>query len=108
MQLFGGSELEHFEVFRNLESGAPIAVATTSAEFNANSKDLSARFLDVHLTSSFPMKIYTIAIASTNLRSVTLPSLISVEFRHTYPTSFGDHGMTDLSPSSYAALATRI
>ena len=108
MQLFGGSELEHFEVFRNLESGSPIAVATTSAEFNGHSKDISARFLDVHLASSFPIKIYTIAIASTNLRSITLPSAISVEFRHTYPTSFSDHGMTDLSPSSYAALATRI
>ena len=86
----------------------PIAVATTSAEFNAHSKDISARFLEVHQASSFPIKIYTVAIPSTNLRSVTLPGSISVEFRHTYPTSFSDHGMNDLKPSSYAALATRI
>ena len=64
LQLFGESELEQFEIFRKLNSGDPIAVATTSASFSPHSKDSSLRVIQQDMTSNFPLNIATYAIDS--------------------------------------------
>ena len=65
LQLFGGSPTETFDVFRDLDSGQPVAVATTSAEFNGYSKDLSARVIESDIISNFPIRIRTVTIPSS-------------------------------------------
>lgn len=56
MQLFGGANnLEEFELFRDLDSGKPIAVGLIGAEFNPYKRDLSARLLRNDKLSNFPI-----------------------------------------------------
>lgn len=106
LQLFGGSSLETFNIFRDLDSGNPVAVATTSAEFNGYSKDLSARVIESDTISNFPIRIRTATISSADLSKKNMDFIdLTVKMDHTYPD---DYGMLDLSPSEYAKLANRI
>ena len=104
LQIFGGHGKETFDIFRDLDSGNPISVATTSAPFNAYSKDLSGRVLEVDLASNFPIKIETVVIPASSLDSEDGLD-ITAKFLHAYPDDFG---MLDLSPSEYARLVARI
>ena len=82
-----------------------MAVATTGSEFNAFSKDLGARLLEVDFASNFPVRIRSLAIAASQLDTEGDGSSIAVSWDHTYPD---DYGMLDLSPSEYSALVAKI
>ena len=60
----GGSSYDEieFEIFRELESGNPIAVASVAAEFSPYKKDPSAKFYQMHVNSNYPIKIETAAV----------------------------------------------
>ena len=58
-QLFGGTDIEHFELVRNQTSGTATSVITTSAGFNPFERDISARVIKSDLVSNFPIEIAT-------------------------------------------------
>ena len=98
LQLFGGAETEHFEVIRDLDSGNPVSVVTTSADFSPFRKDPSARLLKVDKLSNYPIEISTASISAAQVTSMQdASSEITVEYKLKYPTDFV--GMQDLSPS---------
>ena len=71
MQLFGSggsqSDTVEFEIFRELVSGNPIAMASIGAEFSPFKKDPSAKIYEVAKLSNFPIKIETIAVNAGKL-----------------------------------------
>ena len=103
LQLFGGAPLEGFDIHRDLDSGKPVAVGTTSAQFNVFSKDPSLRVLTIDKISNFPIEIKTWAISGDSIATATSSDKITAQAKHTYPT---DYNMLDLSPSEYDYLAT--
>ena len=106
----GGSSTDvgEFEIFRELESGDPVGVASVAAEFSPYKKDPSAKVYVMDVNSNYPMKIETAAVNMAAVPAVaSSPSSdIVVQFRHNYPDSYSE--MLDLSPSQFALLTQAI
>lgn len=102
----GGSSSDHvdFEIFRELESGNPIGIASVVGEFSPFKRDPSAKVYVNSKTLNYPMVIKTVSIDSNLPRDVRNPALdISVVWSYEYPGSFSDL-MLDLSPSQFSNL----
>mmetsp|Transcript_15962 Transcript_15962/g.21668 ORF Transcript_15962/g.21668 Transcript_15962/m.21668 type:complete len:148 (+) Transcript_15962:1401-1844(+) len=105
MQLFGGTDTEHFELVRDIETGVPTGVLTTSAGFNPFHGDVSARVLKTDLQSNYPIEIATYTVDRDVLGRQTQASDIKVKLKHKLPDLYS---MRDLSPSSYAKLSKQV
>ena len=76
-----------------------------SGSFSPFSKDISARVIKTDMISNYPIEISTYAVDSGSLGFNTVSSDLKVKRRHSYPSDFD---MEDLSPASYAQLATNV
>ena len=103
LQIFGGvdnessSSGEHFEIIRDLESGNPVGVITTSADFSPFRKDPSARLLEMDKASNFPIKISTASISAESISTMESKDDLTVVYKNAFPEDYTD--MLDLSPS---------
>ena len=106
----GGSSSDavEFEIFRELESGRPVGIASVAAEFSPYKKDPSAKVYQMDVNSNYPIKIETAAVNMGVVpATASSPSSdILVQFRHNYPDSYSQ--MQDLSPGQFALLTQAI
>ena len=107
----GGSSSDEvdFEIFRELESGNPIAIASIQSEFSPFKKDPSAKVYKMAKELNYPIKIETVGTNVASWPAVpNSPSTdIQFTFRYNYPGSYPSQ-MLDLGPSQFASLASEI
>jgi hypothetical protein len=112
LQMFGSTEREAFHIMRNLQDGQPVAVATTGTAFSPYSKDMAARLLTVDTLTNLPIKIDTWKIEASEVDAKTDDELanVVVSLDHSFPLDLWgrDNLISDLGPSSYAALVDYI